>query len=370
VSDDSKRQDRSDVASAVTAIDRNNLEPAKELLNDLMRYPHLIHDPDLKFVKSFLLHFNCRDLPAETCGKILSSSENTTCDSEGESDEVECEEDDFLEERIDDKLQAPETIPPPPCGTSPDVSPSESDMERATQLKQEAAEATSNGDLNKAINCLSSALLLVPSALLYARRAEVLLLSRRPTAALTDCNRALELNPDSPKALKMRGLVQRAFGEWELALTDLKRGLAFDHDDAAAQTLRECEEALEGVAQRREARLQREKTRVQRRYASYHSKKNEDVTGPQMMTRDAMADIITDPDMVLAMKTPKVLEAMKDVMANPEAVFKYAQDPEISRVITKLMLANVKSQAIPDAIPDDSRRDSTCGTSTDMDAAY
>ena len=401
ISDDSKRQDRSSVAEAVIAIDRNNLEPAKELLNDLMRFPHLIHDPDLKFVKSFLLHFDCRGLPAENCGKV-SSSGDTEYDLDEGWGEVECEEDDFLEERIDDKLQAPETIPHPPCGASPDVTPTEADIERATLLKQEAMQAVAHGDLNKAISCLSSALQMVPSALLYARRAEVLLLSQRPTAALADCDRALQLNPDSPRALKIRGQVQRAFGEWELASADLKRGLAIDHDDAAAQTLKvrtvplflnrvcpsrddqreldwmlhhllqcvltsivlmqqECEEALEGVAQRRDARLQREKTRsVQRRRSSAVK---EGTTGPQMISRDAMADIIDDPDMVLAMKNPKVLEAMKEVMANPAAVVNYVHDPEISMVITKLMVnMNSEQSRAPEA-----QSDETCYVA-DMDA--
>ena len=200
--EDSKRQDRSEVACAAVMIDRNNLEPAKELLNDLMRNPHLIHDPDLRFVKSFLLHFDCRDIPAETCGKVtdsVESGENPGSISEGEMDEVEFEEDDFLEERIDDKLQAPETVPHPPCGASPDLQPDEAAVEQAAQLKEEAMQAMSAGGLDRAVDCLSTALQLLPSALLYARRAEVLLLAHRPTAALVDCNRALELNPESPK---------------------------------------------------------------------------------------------------------------------------------------------------------------------------
>ncbi len=40
------------------------------------------------------------------------------------------------------------------------------------------------------------------SALTLANRAECLLLLRRPLAAISDCNEALKLNPDSAKALR------------------------------------------------------------------------------------------------------------------------------------------------------------------------
>ena len=45
----------------------------------------------------------------------------------------------------------------------------------------------------------------MPSALLYAKRAEMYLKLRKPNAAKRDCDRALEANPDSAKALRIRG---------------------------------------------------------------------------------------------------------------------------------------------------------------------
>ena len=104
----------------------------------------------------------------------MTSSEETNYEKRGGmGTRWSARRDDFLEERIDDKLQAPETIPPPPCGASPDVSPTESDIERATQLKQEATQAADSGDLETAIKLPDvCACYCLPSALLYARRAE------------------------------------------------------------------------------------------------------------------------------------------------------------------------------------------------------
>jgi tetratricopeptide (TPR) repeat protein len=149
-------------------------------------------------------------------------------------------------------------------------------LQRVAQLKQEAIDASLHGDLNLSIEIFTMALQIFPSALLFARRAEVLLMAQRPTAALSDCNRALEINPESSKvslcmphpswslpngctdvafltrkysrchrspanertkALKMRGQVQRVFGEWALAANDLAKGLALDHDVVSAQIL-------------------------------------------------------------------------------------------------------------------------------------
>ena len=81
-----------------------------------------------------------------------------------------------------------------------------------------------------------------------------------------------------------------------------------------------------------------------------------------MMSRDAMAGMMSDPDMVLAMMNPKVVEAMKDVMANPAAVVNYVHDPEISMVITKLMVS-MNSQSGSENLSE-----STCCLA-DMDAS-
>lgn len=46
----------------------------------------------------------------------------------------------------------------------------------------------------------------------------------RPNAAILDCDAALKINPDSAKALKMRGKAHRMLGQWEAAKKDLADG--------------------------------------------------------------------------------------------------------------------------------------------------
>merc|ERR1712154_594564 len=70
------------------------------------------------------------------------------------------------------------------------------------------------------------------SALLFAKRAEVLLKLRRPCAAVRDCTSAIEINPDSFKAHRVRGMARRALGQWEEAQRDLSEAQKLDFDDS------------------------------------------------------------------------------------------------------------------------------------------
>ena len=86
--------------------------------------------------------------------------------------------------------------------TPPDVG--EVGEDAAMEAKSEAAEAASNGDFTAAVAAYSKALAGMPSALTYAKRAEALLKLGHPTAAVADCEAALEKNPDSAKTYKAR----------------------------------------------------------------------------------------------------------------------------------------------------------------------
>lgn len=93
----------------------------------------------------------------------------------------------------------PESVAPPAMGPSPDHEATEAEMDAAMAAKAKAQEALEAGDHAGAVTHLTTALAAMPSALMYARRAEALLKERRPVAAVRDCDAALQLNPDSAK---------------------------------------------------------------------------------------------------------------------------------------------------------------------------
>ena len=82
---------------------------------------------------------------------------------------------------------------------APDVG--EITEDAALEAKGEAAEAASEGNFAAAVAAYSKALAGMPSALTFAKRAEVLLKLGHPSAAVADCESAIEKNPDSVHCL-------------------------------------------------------------------------------------------------------------------------------------------------------------------------
>lgn len=92
----------------------------------------------------------------------------------------------------------------------PDREMSEADEEKLIEIKQQAAEAFSSGDYEKAVEGFTEAIKLNPqSALMFSKRANCYLHLNKPNAAIRDCNRAVDLNPDSATAHKFRGRAHR-----------------------------------------------------------------------------------------------------------------------------------------------------------------
>ncbi|PIC42732.1 hypothetical protein B9Z55_009711 [Caenorhabditis nigoni] len=49
-----------------------------------------------------------------------------------------------------------------------------------------------------------------------------------------------------------------------------------------------------------------------------------------------MEDLFSDPDIMAAFKDPEVMPALMDIMSNPANIMKYANNPKIASLITKL----------------------------------
>merc|ERR1711957_303978 len=81
------------------------------------------------------------------------------------------------------------------------------------------------------------------TAMLYAKRAQVLVKLDRHSAAINDCTAALAVNENSAKAYKIRGKCYIKLEDWEKANLDLQKGLGIDFDD-------ETEELAKDVAEK------------------------------------------------------------------------------------------------------------------------
>lgn len=128
----------------------------------------------------------------------------------------------------------------------PDLAPagvedlSEEQQDKQNGLKQQATDALEDGNLELALGKYSEAIALgCVSAMLYSRRAQVLLKLDRPRATARDCTAALAVNPDSGKAYKIRARAYAKLERWEEAHTDFQTGLKIDYDEQTDEDSRE-----------------------------------------------------------------------------------------------------------------------------------
>ena len=122
----------------------------------------------------------------------------------------------------------------------PPIYESGDDFDKAGDLKMEAADLKSDGKWEEALEKYTAAIQAAePSPLLYANRAMALMKLNRPRAAERDGTLALEMNPDSAKALRVRGKARKALGKYEEALKDLSQSQQIDFDESAAEDLKE-----------------------------------------------------------------------------------------------------------------------------------
>merc|ERR1719323_418192 len=140
-----------------------------------------------------------------------------------EKEEEEEEEEEEPEEPEEPEEEDPERLPEDPepypeCAPVGEVELSDEQFDAQGAAKQAATEAIEDGDLNKALDKYTEAIKIGnATAMMYAKRAEILLKLKRPCACISDCDAALEVNPDSAKAYRTRGKAHRKLGHWEEA---------------------------------------------------------------------------------------------------------------------------------------------------------
>ena len=166
------------------------LEKVKEVCKLLEASPELIHEPQLDFFRHFIHSFTVPPPPPA------------------------------IEELSDAEEDDPEVVPPDEIEASQEMGdaafePTDAQLEQASEAKMAASEALAAGDAARAITQYTTAIKLGPSALVYANRANAYLKLKKPNAAKKDCDAALQINPDSAKAFKMRGKANRMLGAWE-----------------------------------------------------------------------------------------------------------------------------------------------------------
>lgn len=291
--------------------------------------------------------------------------ENTTAEApSSEESDLEIDNEGVIE---------PDTDAPQEMGEE-DVEITEEMMDQANAKKVAAIDALNDGELEKAINLFTDAIKLNPRlAILYAKRASVYIKLQKPNAAIRDCDRAIEINPDSAQPYKWRGKAHRLLGHWEEAAHDLALACKLDYDDDASAMLKEVQPRAQKIAEhRRKYERKREEREIKERLERVKKAREEHEraqreeearrqTGSQygsfpggfpggmpgafaggmpgmagMTGMPGLNEILSDPEVLAAMQDPEVMVAFQDVAQNPANMSKYQSNPKVMNLISKL----------------------------------
>eukprot|EP00069_Balaena_mysticetus_P011493 bmy_21222T0 len=168
--------------------------------------PSALHTEEMRFLREWVESIGGKIPPATHKTKLEENTkeEKTKAEENIKIDEPSSEESDL--ETDNEGVIEPDTDAPQEMGVE-NVEITEELMDQANDKKKVAAIDTLNdGELQKAIDLFTDAIKLNPRlAILYAKRASVFIKLQKPNAAIRDCDRAIEINPDSAQPYKWRG---------------------------------------------------------------------------------------------------------------------------------------------------------------------
>eukprot|EP00756_Hemistasia_phaeocysticola_P061249 Hpha_TRINITY_DN4738_c0_g1::TRINITY_DN4738_c0_g1_i1::g.130533::m.130533/K09560/ST13; suppressor of tumorigenicity protein 13 len=235
------------------------------------------------------------------------------------------------------------------------------DREAAMSCRSAGMELLSEGKHDDAVSKLTEGLCRDPRiAPLWAARASTYLRQRRPVCAIRDCDEALQINADQPKALRVRGQARCHLGEWEAAAADLHKANAIDFDPDIGQMLRDVEKrtnlirewrlAKERVERNREA--QQKKQQLLKRQAELRAQRVRELEEEAEERRKEEEKMGTE--MRGAMQDPDVRAALEAVRRGDKSrVLELVQrNPKVGAVLEALGYIKVsRGPAPPGAAP-------------------
>lgn len=343
-------------------LPRQHLELLKEFVALCKEKPDLLSDPQLSFFADFVRSLG-GNVPEATNAESASAHYNDESSfpsaAEPEDEEPIVESD--LEIDNEGVVQPDKDIDLPMGEEGIEIT--EDMVEKSNDKRAEAASQFSDGNYQEAFEAYTEAIKLNPgSALLHAKRANVLIHLKKPNAAIKDCNKALSINPDSAQAYKYRGRAHRLLGNFEEAHTDLATACKFDYDDEANAWLKEVEPNYKKIfehkrkherklEEREERKRQERRKRAQEAYEKSKAEPKsccaEDDECDAQSGAGGIPAFLNDPEIMTAFKDPEVMKAFAEVSQNPMNMAKYQNNPKVMKVLEKLASKMGTGQGMP-----------------------
>ncbi|KNA15715.1 hypothetical protein SOVF_095650 [Spinacia oleracea] len=242
----------------MATMEESDVHQLKQFVDLCKSNPSILYDPSLSFFRDYIESLGAK-LPT-------SSSDKSKYNVEEESDEDVADAKPHVEEVEEEEEEEDEIVESDMGDSSVEVT--DENREAAQDAKMQAMEAISEGKPEEAIEHLTSAITLNPSAIMYATRASVYVKMKKPNAAIRDATAALEINPDSAKGFKSRGMARAMLGQWAEAAKDLHVASTLDYDEEINAVLKKVEPNAHRIEEHRRKydrlRKEREERRVQR----------------------------------------------------------------------------------------------------------
>ena len=213
--------------------------------------PSVLHTEEMRFLREWVESMGGKIPPATHRSKLEENTKEEKTVKKAEenikTDEPSSEESDL---EIDNEgVTDPDTDAPQEMGAE-SVEITEEMLDQANDKKVAATDALNEGERQKAIDLFTDAIKLNPRlAVLYGKRASVFIKLQKPNAAIRDCDRAIEINPDSAQPDKWRGKAHRLLGHWEEAAHDLALACKLDYDEDASAMLKEVQPRAQEIAE-------------------------------------------------------------------------------------------------------------------------
>ncbi|KAF9602627.1 hypothetical protein IFM89_030515 [Coptis chinensis] len=248
-------------------MDAAKLNQLKAFVEQCKSNPSLIKDPSLSFFQDDLHSLGAK-IPGESPRPPYPEAVEPDSDEEDAPEEEPVQEQGYENEdlvesdiELEGDVVEPDNDPPQKMGDS-SIEVTEENRDASQLAMGQAMEAISEGKLEEAIVQLTEAITLNPtSAIMYGTRASVYIKMKKPNAAIRDANAALEINPDSAKGYKSRGIARSMLGQWEEAAKDLHLASRIDYDEEIAAVFKKVEPNAHRIEEhrRKHDRLHKEK---------------------------------------------------------------------------------------------------------------
>uniref|UniRef100_A0A8C5XLS5 STI1 domain-containing protein n=1 Tax=Microcebus murinus TaxID=30608 RepID=A0A8C5XLS5_MICMU len=303
---------------------------------------NILHTEEMRFLREWVESMGGKVPPATQKAKSEENAEENIQTEERSSEESDLEIDN--EGVIEPDTDAPQEMGDENVGITKEM------MDQANDKKVAAIEALNDGELQEAIDLFTDAIKLNPRlAILYAKRASVFIKLQKPNAAIRDCDRAIEIKPESAQPYMWRGKAHRLLGHWEEAAHGLALACKLDYDEDVSAMLKEVQPRAQKIAEhRRKYEREREEREIKETIERVKKAQREEEARRQSRAQyssfpggfpgECMPGMAGMPGLneILTMQDPDFMVAFQDVAQNPANMSKCQSNPKVMHLISKL----------------------------------